>query len=218
MPKKLALGFVIAAFIVFGGRLQAQRAASESLPDWVARKLAYEVVYQQILKAAGERQQSADFSDPDRPLDVEIAANIVVSYGKDQKLVDTEVGLINTSVELAAAVLDGLAADGEYANNVLKVRSAASKYRGAGSVTAKAEIIRNDSIVAADVARIRQVAEKLKAVRSEKLAATRVKLTSQIRAALAKQPDLGATFSSEWPVPEDIRNSRAKVAAFLGKR
>lgn len=202
----------VACLACQGADSQNQKRSSESTSSWVARKLAYEEFYKQVLRQATLDQGDARFIDPDRPLHLEIASSLVVSYGRDPKMLDTMVDLMNLAVDSAVNAENSLAEDPQFIRNVVEIASMAAKTPPSSNTV---ELARNERITAADPVAISRIANRLRSVRSQKTSDVIKKLTARIGVAISKQPHLLEAFASAYPVPTELQRSRARVAAFF---
>lgn len=205
------------------GCAQVKKAVTkESLGDRVAIRISEAEFVEAVLKQAKMELQdvNATIEPLDAPLDLKLARILVHDFGDDPHLLQTEADLFELCSQYAADV-QALANQGLF-DVTLKVAALATESRNelASDINTvllreKLEIQLNDSVTPEKATLIRQTAEKLPSLRSQKTAAVLEQFRTGMAQAIARHPELLKPFSEEKPPSEALRASRARVQKLL---
>lgn len=158
----------------------------------------------------------------DVPLDVKLARILVHDFAEDPHLLQTEADLFELCAEQATNVEEILVKDDKHLDDVLKVAAMAMEARNKSAsdinnvlLTEKLEIQDNDRITPQKASLIRQTAEKLPSIKSQKTVAVLEQFRMGITQAITRHPELLQPFAEEKPASEALRTSRARVQKLL---
>lgn len=217
--------FLVALVLVLNGSgcAQVKKAVTkESLGDRVALRISEAEFVEAVLREAKMKLQdvNATIEPLDAPLDLKLARILVHDFADDSHLLQTETELFELCSQYAADV-QALAKQDLF-DVTLKVAAMAMEARNESAsainnflLVEKLGIQLNDGVTPEKATLIRQTAEKLPSLRSQKTAAVREQFRTGMAQAIARHPELLKPFSEEKLASEAPRVSRARVQKLL---
>ena len=217
--------FLVALVLVLDGIgcAQVKQVVTKgSLGDRVALRISETEFVEAVLKQAKMKVQdvNAAIEPLDVPLDLKLARILVHDFADDSHLLQTQAELFELSSQFATDV-EALAKQDLF-DAALKVAALA---RESGNESAsdvknfllreKLEVQLNDGVTPERATLIRQTAEKLPSLRSQKTVAVLEQFRTGLAQAIARHPELLKPFSEEKPASEALRASRARVQKLL---
>ena len=190
--------------------------AKESLADRVALRIAKSELIEKAFKHGKVQLIGNDIEPLDEPLDLKCARIIVNDFGDYPEALQASVALLDVSTRYEVNMMMRFVKENIF-DTILEVASLNMESRNklASDLFEKLEVKNNERVTSEKAVLIRQTADKLPSMRSQKTIAEVERFRRAVAQAIGRHPEFLKPFSEEKPASEALQRSRARVQGLV---